>query len=108
MLHASIKALAALALGSFALGAPALAASPLALNPTPQLFILAQDEENAEVWHDLRPDVTPPPAAVGKEESKGPAMEPPKEEGSGGGAENEEVWRDLRPDVTPPPAATGE
>jgi hypothetical protein len=45
-----------------------------------------QDEENAEVWHDLRPDVTPPEAAVGKQEEKAPegsGTEHPREEGSG-------------------------
>ena len=74
------------------------------------VIIPVQDEENAEVWHDLRPDVTPPAAAVGKEGDapKNSAAEPPKEEGAGGDVENEEVWHDLRPDVTPPPAAVGD
>jgi hypothetical protein len=107
MIHTFIKAgAAAFALGGFAFGGLALAASPLPFNGVTPLVIPVQDEENAEVWKDLRPDVNAPPAAVGKEGEapKGSATEPPKEEGSGG-AENEEVWHDLRPDVTPPPAA---
>jgi hypothetical protein len=111
MTHIVIKTGATLlALGGFAVAGPAIAVSPLPLNDTAPVLIPIQDEENAEVWHDLRPDVTPPAAAVGKEGEapKNSAAEPPKEEGSGGDVENEEVWHDLRPDVTPPPAATGE
>ena len=85
MPHALIKTGAALlVLGGFAVAAPALAASPLPLNATPFVTPVA-DEENEEVWHDLRPDVTPPPAAVGNEGEapKEAAPEKPKGEGSG-------------------------
>ncbi len=85
MAHALIKTAAGLlVLGGFA--GPAFAAAPLPLHAAPALVITVQDEENAEVWHDLRPDVTPPEAAVGTEEEKAPmeaAPEHPKEEGSG-------------------------
>lgn len=85
MTYACIKAGAALlVLGGLA-ATPALAVSPLALNHVPAL-IPVQDEENAEVWHDLRPDITPPEAAVGNDDELAPkeAMpERPKEEGSG-------------------------
>ena len=87
MLHSFIKAGAALlVLGGFAIVTPALAVSPLPLNDAASLVIPAQDEENAEVWHDLRPDVTPPEAAVGKQQEEAPkdaAPEQPKEKGSG-------------------------
>jgi hypothetical protein len=111
MAHNVVKMGAALVmLGGFAVTAPALAVSPLPLSGTTPVLVPIQDEENAEVWHDLRPDVTPPAAAVGKEGEapKNSGAEAPKVGGSGGDAENEEVWHDLRPDVTPPPAATGE
>jgi len=102
MIHAWLKA-AALAAGSIAFAGQALAAGPLPLNSAP-LVMLAQDEENKELWQDLRPDVTPPPAAVGKEGEvpEGTMREPPKEEGSGD-EENKELWRDLETGVTPPP-----
>jgi hypothetical protein len=106
MTHIVIKTGAALlALGGFAVAGPALAVSPLPLNDTAPVLIPIQDEENAEVWHDLRPDVTPPPTAVGKEAEvpKNSAAEAPKEEGSGGDVENEEVWHDLQTGDTPPP-----
>ena len=83
MLYPVIKAGAVIvALGGFALASPAQAVSPLPLNA---LVMPVADEENEEVWQDLRPDVTPPEAAVGKEEEapKGSSMEPPKGEGSG-------------------------
>lgn len=86
MAHALMKTGATLlALGGFAFAGPALAAWPLPLNDAASLVIPVQDEENAEVWHDLRPDVTPPEAAVGTEEEapKEAAPEPRKEEGSG-------------------------
>ena len=80
--------------------------SPAPLSPSPRpppgfgpsLLIAVEDEENAEVWHDLLPDVTPPPAAVG-EESKAPQTteppERPKEEGKGSGdIEEQELKRD--------------
>ena len=85
MFHTLIKAGAVLALGSFALVGQALAAAPLPLNgPTP-LVIPIQDEENEEVWRDLRPDVTPPEAAVGNDVTAPKEAKPerPKEEGSG-------------------------
>ena len=86
MTHVFIKTGAALlVLGGFAAAAPALALSPLPVSDADTLIIPVQDEENAEVWHDLRPDVTPPPAAVGTEEEaqKKAAPEQPKGEGSG-------------------------
>ena len=86
MTHALIKTGAALlVLGGFAVAAPALALSPLPVSGADTLIIPVQDEENAEVWKDLRPDVTPPEAAVGKKEEapKDAASEGPKEEGSG-------------------------
>jgi hypothetical protein len=87
MIHSFIKAGALLALGGFVVASPALAASPLPMNAAASLVIPVQDEENAEVWHDLRPDVTPPEAAVGKQKEeeapKEAAPEQPKEEGSG-------------------------
>jgi hypothetical protein len=84
MTYAFIKTAAILALGSFAFAGQALAASPLPLNAAP-VIIPIQDEENEEVWKDLRPDVTPPEAAVGKKEGaeEEGAMEGPKGEGSG-------------------------
>ncbi len=106
MTHVVIKTGAALlVLGGFAVAGPAFAVSPLAIAHTAPLIIPVQDEENAEVWHDLRPDVTPPAAAVGKEGEapKNSAAEAPKEEGAGGDVENEEVWHDLQTGDTPPP-----
>lgn len=85
MPHAFIKTGAVLfALGGFALASPAQAVSPLPLNAA-ALVTPIGDEENAEVWHDLRPDVTPPEAAVGEGEEapKSSATEKPKGEGSG-------------------------
>jgi len=91
MTHACIKAGAALlVLGGFAVATPALALSPLPLNATVPAFIPIQDEENEEVWHDLRPDITPPEAAVRDDDEMAPkeAMpERPKEEGSGNSEE---------------------
>ena len=110
MPHSFIKTSAVLfALGSFAFAGQALAASPLPLNDTASLVVPVGDVENEEVWHDLRPDVTPPPAAVGNEgeAAKDSATEPPKEEGGSGNVENEAVWHNLRPNITPPPAAVG-
>ena len=106
MIHIVIKTGAALlVLGGFAVATPALAVSPLPLNGTAPVLIPIQDEENAEVWHDLRPDIPPPAAAVGKEGEapKNSAEQAPKEEGAGGDVENEEVWHDLRTGDTPPP-----
>ena len=96
MLHSFIKAGAMLAFGSFALAGQALAVSPLPLNPTAPILIPAGDEENEEVWKDLRPDVTPPEAAVGNElvTPKGSAMERPKAEGQSGDMEQKELKED--------------
>jgi hypothetical protein len=94
MTYACIKAGAALlVLGGFAIATPALAVAPLPLDGDVPVLIPVQDEENAEVWHDLRPDITPPEAAVGNEDeqkaAKEAAPEPPKEEGSGNVEEKE-------------------
>ena len=105
MTYAFIKAgAAAFALGGFAFAGPAQAVSPLPLNDAAPLVMPVADEENEEVWKDLRPDVTPPEAAVGNEGEapKGSAEEPPVEGGSGD-VENKELWRDLETGVTPPP-----
>ena len=109
MFRSFINASAALALGGLAFAGSAPAVSPLAFNAAASLVVPVGDVENEEVWHDLRPDVTPPSAAVGNEgeAAKGSAVEPPKEEGGAGNVENEEVWHNLRPNITPPPAAVG-
>jgi hypothetical protein len=80
--HPFIKAGAALVLGAV-LASPAYAVSPLSLADTASLLIPVEDEENEEVWRDLRPDVAPPEAAVGKEGEAPQAAPPerPKEEG---------------------------
>ncbi len=108
MRNAFLIAGAALVLGGLSCSGPAQAVSPLPLNDT-SLLIPAGDVENEEVWHDLRPDVTPPAAAVGKEEEhpEGAATEHPNGEGESGNIENEEIWHDLDTGVTPPPAAVG-
>ena len=58
----------AVILSAFAmLAATHVSALPL-ISDTSQLVVPAQgDAENQEIWQDLRPDVTPPEAAVGKE-----------------------------------------
>jgi hypothetical protein len=103
MLHILLKAAAVIAIGSFAFAAPASALMPPAASGPASLVVPVQDQENEEVWRDLRPDVTPPEAAVGKKEEapKGSAAEPPMEEGSGD-VENDEVLRDLRTEESPP------
>jgi hypothetical protein len=96
MSYVAIKTGAALLVfGGFALATPAFAVVPPALNDSAPVLIPVQDEENEEVWKDLRPDVTPPPAAVGKEGEapKGATQEPPKEEGEGD-VEEKELERD--------------
>lgn len=97
MTHAFIKTGAALlVLGGFAVAAPALAVSPLPLAADPVL-IPVQDEENQELWHDLRPDVTPPEAAVGDDDPLAPkeAMpERPKEEQGGSGNTEEKALKE--------------
>ncbi len=96
MAHSCIKAGAALLLGGFAFAGPALAAPSLSFDGTAPLVILAGDEENQEVWQDLRPDVTPPEAAVGKEgEAPKDLAERPKGEAEGGGnIEEKELQED--------------
>jgi hypothetical protein len=94
----------ALLLAGFALATPALALPAVSLNAAAPLVVLAEDEENEEVWKDLRPDVTPPRAAVGKEdEAPQGEMHEPAMEGGSGDVENEELWQDLETGVTPPP-----
>jgi hypothetical protein len=97
MVHPLIKIGAALALGGTVFACPAFAVSPPSPGASHSLLIAAEDEENAEVWHDLRPDVTPPPAAVGKEGEAPQTTEPerPKEEGKGSGdVEEKELKKD--------------
>ena len=110
MVDPLIKIGAALVLAGALFACPAYAVSPLPLNDNASLLIPVEDEENEEVWRDLRPDITPPEAAVGKKEGeapKAPPAERPMGEGPGD-VENEEVWHDLRTGDTPPPAVTGE
>ena len=85
MLHPLLKIGAAFALGGAVFACPAFAVSPPSPDASPSLLITVEDEENAEVWHDLLPDVTPPPAAVGRDAETPPVTEPerPKEEGKG-------------------------
>jgi hypothetical protein len=88
MVHPVIKIGAAFALGGAVFICPAFAVSPPSPDTGPSLLIQVQDEENEEVWHDLRPDITPPPAAVGREGEAPQTTEPPerpKEEGKGSG-----------------------
>ena len=100
MTHAATKAAAAVLLGGFAFAGPAQAISPLSFNDAARLVIPVGDVENEEVWHDLRPDITPPPAAVdmgNAEAPKGSAVERPKEEGQaqgGGNIEQKELQED--------------
>lgn len=92
-----ITAGAALVLGGLAFSGPVQAVSPLSLYDTAPLVIPAGDEENEEVWRDLRPDITPPPAAVGTEQEapKGYTAERPKGEAEGGGdVEQKELQED--------------
>ena len=85
MLHPLLKIGAAFALGGAVFACPAFAISPPSPGASLSLLITVEDEENAEVWHDLLPDVTPPPAAVGRDAETPPVTEPerPKEEGKG-------------------------
>ena len=98
MSYVAIKTGAALLVfGGFALATPAFAVVPPALNDSAPVLIPVQDEENEEVWKDLRPDVTPPEAAVGKKEGEAGAMEEPKEEPKEEGSgeiEEKELERD--------------
>ena len=89
MHHPLIKIGTALVLGGVLLAGPAYGASPLPLDGNSSLLVPAGagDVENEEVWRDLRPDITPPEAAVGKE-GEAPQAAPaerPKEEGKGSG-----------------------
>src|SRR5262245_26748094 len=96
---------ATLVLGALAFGGPALAVTPHTLGDASRLVIAIGDAENAEVWHDLCPDVAPPPAAVeGKdgERHEGASVEPFSLDSGGGNIENQEVWHDLETSVTPP------
>ena len=101
MIHSMLKA-GALALGSVAFAVPAFADTSLPHGAP--FIVLAQDEENKEVWQDLRPDITPPEAAVGKKEETPnvPSVETPMQKGSGD-MENQELWHDMETGVTPPP-----
>lgn len=93
--HPFITFGAALALGGALLASPAYAVFPTFLINAPSLIIPIQDEENEEVWRDLRPDITPPEAAVGKEGEAPKAAQPeqPKREG-GSGIEEKELKED--------------
>jgi hypothetical protein len=62
-----MKAGAVVAFAIFTVVRPASALPPMSLNDSARLIIPIQDEENKELWQDLRPDVTPPEAAVGNE-----------------------------------------
>ncbi len=97
MTHACIKIGAALlALGGFAVAGPAFAVSPLPL-AADSVVIPVQDEENQELWHDLRPDVTPPEAAVGNDDPLAPKQatpERPKEEEGGAGNTEEKALKE--------------
>ncbi|MGA7456295.1 MAG: hypothetical protein WBW51_03060 [Methyloceanibacter sp.] len=105
MRNAFATAGAALVFGGLAFSGPAQAVSPLPPYDATPLVIPAGDVENEEVWHDLRPDVTPPPAAVEKrgEEPEGSAKEEPRGAEGSGDVENQEIWHDLETGVTPPP-----
>jgi hypothetical protein len=97
---------ATLVLAALAFGGPALAVTPYSLGITGRLAITVGDAENAEVWHDLRPDVPPPPPAVDRkdgERHEGASVEPFSFDSGGGNIENQEVWHDLETSVTPPP-----
>lgn len=106
MRNAFVTAGAALVCGGLAFTGPAQAVSPLPLNGT-SLVIQAEDMEDQEVGHDLRPDIVPPPSATEGEAEKGAPTEHPKGEGESGNIENQEIWHDLDTGVTPPPAAVG-
>jgi hypothetical protein len=102
MVHPLIKMGVAFALGGAVFACPAFALSPPSPTASPSLLIAVEDEENEEVWQDLRPDVTPPPAAVGEEKKAPQTTEPPertKEEGKGSGdVEEKELKEDGLPE----------
>ena len=102
MIRNLTTASAALALGSFIMACPATAGPRIDLKG-PAFLLQIQDEENEEVWKDLRPDVDSPEAAVGEEEKMAPQdsmTEEPMGEGSDD-MENEEVLKDLRTEEAP-------
>ena len=66
MARLSFKSAIWLALACIVIVGPANAAQ-FRFGNLAQLVIPIQDEENEEVWKDLRPDVTPPEAAVGND-----------------------------------------
>jgi hypothetical protein len=102
MVHPLIKIGAAFLLGGTVFGCPAFAVSPPSPGASHALLLAVEDEENEEVWHDLRPDITPPPAAVGEEKKAPQTTEPPerpKEEGKGSGdVEEKELKEDGLPE----------
>src|SRR5262245_24088179 len=65
MVHSSIKAGIVLTFAACVVAGQALATSPLRLQNVAPVVVPIQ--ENKELWQDLRPDVTPPEAAVGNE-----------------------------------------
>lgn len=83
---------AALALGGLVSAGPAQAVSPLSLRDTATIVIPAgDDEENAEIYHDLQTGVTPPKAMVGDDAIGGQndsAAERPKGETEGAAKSN--------------------
>jgi hypothetical protein len=66
MSRSSLRILVVLTFAGFDIG-QALAASSLRLQNDASVVVQIQDDENKELWQDLRPDVTPPEAAVGNE-----------------------------------------
>jgi hypothetical protein len=100
--HPSLKICAALVLGAVLLAAPAYAVSPLSLDNSPSLLLAVEDVENEEVWRDLRPDITPPEAAVGKEQEAPKhevKPEQPKEEAKASGEIEEKEMKEDGLDV---------
>lgn len=91
-----MTASAAFALGAFACISHAEAVSYFPLDAGAPLVTLAGDVENEEVWQDLRPDITPPAAAVGEgaEQPTETMREPPMEEEGSGGAEEKALKED--------------
>ena len=99
--HPSLKICAALVLGAVLLAAPAYAVSPLSLDNSPSLLLAVEDVENEEMWRDLRPDITPPEAAVGKEQEvpKHEVKPEHKEEGKASGEIEEKEMKEDGLDV---------
>ena len=67
MLKSPLKACAVIVFANLTIVGHALASPSISSIDSARLIIQVQDEENKEVWQDLRPDVTPPEAAVGNE-----------------------------------------